>query len=180
MTKVTEFGGEAEVMGGLRLVRYDAPVLSISGLSLEDAYAVLEKLSLKSIQAVRVGAEPVLAQPAPSPRAVVEAMAAKPVLPAAQPEVREEAKAGPPPASPSTETPTVVATGDVPEKVAKTGRFIEVLDWVLKAKGLKPSQVDEIVSEFEKLKTLPVVARVRDLRDKVVSNLAAYGEAGEG
>lgn len=187
LTKVTGFDGEAEVQGALRQVRYNDSVLSISGLSLEDAYAVLDGLSAKSIQAVRVGPTPVFAQPVPTPRAVVEAMVSSAAPPAqaereASPALAlvpsPEVKAGPPPVA-ATETPTAVAPGDVPEKVAKTGRFIEVLDWVMKSKGLVPKQVDEIVAEVEKLKALPVVARVRDLKDKVVSNLAAYAEAGE-
>jgi hypothetical protein len=193
LTKVTEFGGEAEVMGGLRLVRYDAPVLSISGLSLEDAYAVLEKLASKSIQAVRVGGPAAgstveVPRAAASPRALVEAMATSPSLSSAPKEAVQEAapwvgqgakkvsetESAAPAAQPSP------AIEGVPEKVAKTGRFIEVLDWVMKSKGFKPSDVEAIIAECEKLRALPVVSRVRDLRDKVVSNLAAYGEAGEG
>lgn len=70
-------------------------------------------------------------------------------------------------------------SGDLPEKIVKTGRFIEVLDWVMKTKGYKPTQVDEIVAACEALRQhIKVVERVRDMRDKVTSNLQAYTEAG--
>lgn len=67
-----------------------------------------------------------------------------------------------------------------PEKVVKSGRFIDVLEWVMKTRGLKAEQVDEIVAVIEQLKELPAVRRVRDIKDRVISNLAAYEEAGSG
>jgi hypothetical protein len=69
---------------------------------------------------------------------------------------------------------------EVPEKIAKSTRFIEVMEWVMATKKLKPGQVDEIVAGCEALKEIPAVRRVRDIRDKVISNLAAYAEAGAG
>lgn len=66
----------------------------------------------------------------------------------------------------------------IPQKIVESKRFIEVLDWVMKTKGLKPADVDKLVEEMEGLrKHVPVVQRVRDVKDKVVSNLAAWTES---
>lgn len=66
----------------------------------------------------------------------------------------------------------------VPDNILKSGRFVEVLDWVMKAKGLKPTQEAELLAELSKLKETPAVRRVRDLKDKLASTLAAYEEVG--
>jgi len=71
------------------------------------------------------------------------------------------------------------AGGEIPEKVLSSKRFIEVLEWVMKAYGHTPKDVDAIVAQLEQLKAqIPVVQRVRDLQDKVTSNLAAWAENG--
>jgi hypothetical protein len=71
------------------------------------------------------------------------------------------------------------ASSDIPEKVASSKRFIEVLEWVMKENNLAPKDVDAIIAKLEMLKDrIPVVQRVRDLRDKVTSNLAAWAENG--
>lgn len=180
LTKINGFTGEAEVQGALRGVQYQGSALTIHGLTLDEAYGLLDALAAKSIAAVRVrGKEkepaPESAPTAGGPARVArdgasegDAKAAQVLPPAAEKE----------PAPPEKPEALLVA-GVVPEAIAKSGRFIEVMDWVIKSKGLKRTQVDEIVAECEKLKDLPIIRRVRDIRDKVVSNLAAYGEAGD-
>ncbi len=68
---------------------------------------------------------------------------------------------------------------DIPEKVVTSKRFIEVLEWVMKENGLTPKDEEAIIKKLEQLKDrIPVVQRVRDLKDKVTSNLAAWAENG--
>jgi len=217
ITKLQGFKGEAEVFGALKGVVWDNNTLTIFGVSVDEAYAVLDHASAGKIEAVRVRA-PVEenvkpAQPDKFPShagtavpakeaapaevskaalvhaavaGVPQSAAAKEMLekseiqrlaeePASRPTSKpaKEAAAAPPPS-------TAPNADGIPENIAKSKRFIEVLDWVMKARGLKPDAVDQLVSECEKLKAaVPVIARVRDIREKVESNLAAYKEAGE-
>jgi hypothetical protein len=87
------------------------------------------------------------------------------------------ASAGSPP--PPTGAGDGEAVSGVPAKVVGTKRFIEVLEWLLKERKLSTKDVDGIVAALEEIKAVvPVVGRVRDLRDKVVANLAAWAENG--
>lgn len=94
------------------------------------------------------------------------------------------ATAGSPPPSSGTggaggAVPAWVSGGAVPEKVAGSKRFIEVLEWVMRERGLSVKDADALVAALEEIKPhVPVVQRVRDLKDKVVSNLAAWAENG--
>lgn len=206
LTKIDGFTGEAEILGGLYRVEYAAGTLSVSGLGLDGAYAVLDALAARQIVAVRVrpGDRP-LAAPQPQtpperpsareapPSARAEASAAAPPWEENKPADKPAQESGAATASSGAEaaepgpaagagTPPPAAAGPggvVPEKVAGSKRFIEVLEWVMSAKGLKPADVDAIVAALEAVRdSVPVVARVRDLRDKVTSNLAAWAENG--
>jgi len=186
LTKVKAFEGEAEVLGALHTVSYNADLLTIGGVSIEQAYAVLDKLSTKQIVAVKVGNQPAAPQPKTESQAakVPQPVAEKPAPHvAAQPPAKVEADEleFPPKDDVPPQPPTIAeeAAGDVPEKIKNATRFIEVLDWVLATKKFNKTQVDEITAACEELRpVVKVVSRVRDLKDKVVSNLAAYSEAG--
>ena len=187
ITRVKAFAGEAEVLGKLVEVEYTVDGrLQLEGLTLDEAYEALDKLSLKQITAVRVTGKtgPEAPKEAPPPKPSAPKKVATPLR--AVPEEAPAPKASAPKApkeAPAAEAPAAEAPSDaeggIPEKVQATKRFIEAMDWVMKAKGLKPSQVDEIVAACEEVKgSITVLGRVRDIRDKVVSNLVAYEEAG--
>lgn len=192
LTKVTGFTGEAELQGGLYPVSFEHDWLRIGGLTLAQAYDILDALAAKTIVSVRVqgkDANRQITEPAtPEPKEPTKQKEdASPPKRSSKDQVpKEEKKAGrlptpePEESKPETPAPAPPAekNGAIPEKVATSARFIDVLDWVMKSNGFKSEQVDEIVAAFEPLKELPVVKRVRDLRDKVVSNLAAYAEVG--
>lgn len=243
MTKILGFTGEAEILGGLHGVTFHDGGLTISGLDLDGAYAVMEALSKKTLMGVRLepgdrpGAEPVdarreayrekqaegfkgsyedfldliHAQPGEK-KAVKEAQPKTELAPkvfagekesdraaaAVNDEIlktirekekaaksaakTEEVKAEVKPEAPTgrVETSQPEAGGDdIPEKVVGSKRFIEVLEWVMQANGLTTKDVDPIIAKLEAVKDrIPVVQRVRDLRDKVTSNLAAWAENG--
>lgn len=195
ITKLTGFKGDAEILGSLREVEYDGAILSgsalkIFGLRTEDAEAILNALSTRAVTAVRPLAQNVgtavtpeeMRARAPKNGAGVQPAAGLKVESKATPEpekATEKELEFPPKEEKGAEPAPAAAEGGVPEKIAKSGRFIEVMDWVMKERGLKPSQVDEIVAECEKLAPqIKVVERVRNLKEKVESNLAAYAEAG--
>lgn len=105
-------------------------------------------------------------------------------LPKPEPKVELKAEGHPAQAIATKLEPTPAPEGSVPEgvpeKIAKSGRFIEVLEWVMQSKGFKPTQEAEIIAAVTELQMLPAVRRVRDIGDKVKSNLAAFTEAGAG
>jgi hypothetical protein len=208
ITRLTSFSGEAEVRGRLVKVEFADERLVLQHVSLEEAQSILDALAYGKVVGVNphralpraevkqeVMKEHLLTKqdldavsrlasavkeelghvdtgaPLPSP---------KPLVMPPQPADAELAKLLEFP--PKDEAPAAV--GAAPEKVVKAKRFIEVLNWVMSpggftAEGLKPTQVTEIVAACEALrKTVTVVDRVRDMHDKVVSNLAAFSEAG--
>jgi len=69
---------------------------------------------------------------------------------------------------------------EMPDNIAGSKRFIEVMNWAMDAYGLKPADEDKIIALMETLRPkAKIVERVRDMGDKVKSNLAGWKEAGE-
>jgi hypothetical protein len=207
ITKLTGFVAEAEVLGRMVRVEFKEGVgLTIEGLTHHEAMEAIDRLANRSLSAVNPRAALLLGQPLETPKnPYPEARRDQPAAPAtsekttgkqttrsSEDRTPEPAREESPPWVEDTKEDAKVAAslksvpepgadnGEVPEKVAKSARFIEVLEWVIQSKGFKPAQVDEIVAAIEALKELPAVRRVRDIRDKVTSNLEAYAEAGAG
>lgn len=196
LTKIHGFSGDAEIQGTLRSVQYSNGALTLFGMTLDDAYQVLDSLSLKTVVAVRVkaGTRPEVIQENAKPPQPEKFLSHQSVEAPQKSEAPFKAPSKPEPAIVKTaeqkdaellEFPPkgTVSAADppagIPEEVATSKRFIVVLDWVMKTKKLTYKQVDALVAEMEQLKDLPAVSRVRDIRDKVLSNVAAYEEAGD-
>ena len=169
----------AEIQGIVRRVSYDGneKTLTMHGVLMPDAYSILNALGTGKMVAVNPS-EAVLGTSLPMKKET-EGSAPLPVS-----EKKDVAPQKASEAPKKEEKPEALAQvhniGDVPEKIAKTKRFIEFLDWLMKAKNLKVSQVDEIVAEVTKFKeSIPVVSRIGDIRERVLSNLVAYEEAGD-
>lgn len=199
LTKLSGYTGEAEILGQVISVQYQNGALTLYGLDLAQSYAAIDRLATGGLVAVRPphkdGApastpvkEPkkeavgqvtnnVVQMPAPEKKA-------EPAKAAEKPAEKEDPALEFPPKEKVAEQPAappapIPGAEDMPDKVRTTGRFIEVMDWVMKKHGFKPTQVDEIVAQCEKLRDhVKVVSRVRDMKDKVTSNLTAYQEAG--
>lgn len=192
--KLKQFEAEAEVLGRITTVQFREGGLMLTGITYEDALEILHRIGPKLVGS----ALPRITGPAPStPRKQPEKGAPSVrAEPAPKPAPKEEEPPFVPDAAPSKpelklakELEGVKEPGsdgaEIPEKVAKSTRFIDVLEWVISSRKLKKTQVDEIVAGFADLKEVPAVRRVRDvngsgLKDKVISALAAYEEVGAG
>ena len=173
LTKVTGFKGEAELLGSLRQVEFseDGPegYLTIRGLGLDGAYAILAALASKELAVLHVqaGDRPAGAEKrngaGPKRGAVDEAEAVSDPEKVRELRSQEGAK----------------DAGDVPPEIAKSGRFVEVMQWVMRTRGLTADQPGEIAAELEKLRDrIAVVKRVVSIPNRVEANLDALREAG--
>jgi len=207
ITKLTGFTAEAEVLGRMVRVQFSEEGLLIEDLSQAEAMEALDKLANRSLvgvnpavalQQMEAPRPPRVSAPSPRKNGTKEHSRSSedlPQQPVKEPPLPASLTKGAPedpalefppkpsaPRSPApvraAPAPAAVVPEGVPDAVAKSARFIEVLEWVMKSKNLKATQVEEIVAAVELLKELPAVRRVRDIRDKVTANLEAYAEAG--
>lgn len=71
--------------------------------------------------------------------------------------------------------------GELPEDIKGAKRFVQVLEWVMRVKALKPTDVEPLLAELTKMQPeVKVLTRVANLREKLESNLAAFTENAEG
>lgn len=193
--KLKMFEAEAEVLGKTRPVQFREGGLMLTGLTYEEAMEVLRLIGPKTVAPPARGDQPrsvvtpekASVKEAPrssedrAPKPAKEPAPAKDDSPPFEPDA--------PPSKPelklAKELEGVKEPGsdgaEVPEKIMKSTRFVDVLEWVIATKKLNRAQVAEIVSAFQELKLgdVPAVRRVRDLHDKVTSTLEAYAEAGD-
>ncbi len=191
--KLKMFEAEAEVLGKARPVQFREGGLMLTGLTYDDAMEVLRLVGPKTTPVPRGGDQPkpVVTPEKSSEKETARSSEDRTSKPAPAP-AKDDSPPFEPDAPPSKvelklakELEGVKEPGsdgaEVPEKIAKSTRFIDVLEWVISTKKLKRTQVAEIVAAFSELKLgeVPAVRRVRDLTDKVTSTIEAYAEAGD-
>jgi hypothetical protein len=181
----------------------DVHVVAIEVKTLEEGMAVLERLAPQAGVALTATQTATL-PPSPPTLKETEALAVSGKLLSEQSMAVLEAagmvKIITPPPLPQEQTPAVQAAqrretvtvrganvvefvkpGSLPPEIVGSKRFIEVMDFVMKRDGLKPSQAEQIIATLDALKEqVAIVGRARSIREKVEANLQAYAEAGHG
>lgn len=204
ITEMLGWKAMAEVNGTLRRVEFDdeSRQLTIHGVREDEALDLLNKLRKGAVVGVTPGVvrqasaglgsdKPgAVREPPPAAKPPPEKMSEKPALAPSAP------KAEPAPAP----SPGVVGQGGsgspsagllvsgsgatkaaIPEKVLKSGRFIDVMQWVMQTYNLKAAQKDEIIAACREVQQdIPLLGKIsaESLVVKVESNLAAFAENG--
>ena len=200
LTKIHGWKGEAEILGGLYSVEFDAGNLTIRGLDLDGGYAVLEALAAKTIQAVRVSSGtrplPQEAAKAEEPKSSLpEVVEPKRELKAWDPKVEfpEEPKKeeSPPPAPKPTVVPELAMEEEkpqakpapingVPPEIQNAPNVISILDWLVKTRGLSPKDVSAVVKAVQEI--APHVGLLKrmgsKLPERITSTLHMFAEGG--
>lgn len=170
LTRLISYVAEVELLGEIRVVEIDSMrgTLTIRGITMEQAHAVLEKLSEGRLKSVVPPAE-VQAQPEPEPARVLAMV--PPVAPVAPTNREQDAPLPPAGATGATGAPPAETADGLPSEVVNATRVGDVVRWVA---ANFPGAADEVIvgKVQEVAPRVPLLSRVTNLAERVRRQLA--------